>query len=69
MRHRIDDSKIWGATVRKAVPEAVEGIGYRMPGYKLHGQGLFELSNPLVSCRATLQVGGTVSEPVQIYAK
>jgi len=22
----------------RAVPEAVEGIGYRMPGYKLHGK-------------------------------
>src|SRR5262245_21800951 len=26
------------AASRKAVPEAVEGIGYRMPGYKLHGK-------------------------------
>src|SRR5690349_20034104 len=26
------------ATIRKAVPEAVEGIGYRMPGYKLGGK-------------------------------
>jgi len=25
-------------TIRKAVPQAVEGIGYRMPGYKLHGK-------------------------------
>ena len=25
-------------TVLKAVPEAVEGIGYRMPGYKLKGK-------------------------------
>ena len=25
-------------TIRRAVPEAVEGIGYRMPGYKLHGK-------------------------------
>src|SRR5262249_31393987 len=24
--------------IRHAVPEAVEGIGYRMPGYKLHGK-------------------------------
>ncbi len=24
--------------IKKAVPEAVEGIGYRMPGYKLHGK-------------------------------
>ena len=23
------------AAIRRAVPEAVEGIGYRMPGYKL----------------------------------
>ena len=26
------------AAIRKAVPEAVEGIGYRMPGYKLEGK-------------------------------
>jgi uncharacterized protein YdhG (YjbR/CyaY superfamily) len=26
------------AVIGKAVPEAVEGIGYRMPGYKLHGK-------------------------------
>jgi uncharacterized protein YdhG (YjbR/CyaY superfamily) len=26
------------ATIRRAVPEAIEGIGYRMPGYKLHGK-------------------------------
>ncbi len=26
------------AAIRMAVPEAVEGIGYRMPGYKLHGK-------------------------------
>jgi uncharacterized protein YdhG (YjbR/CyaY superfamily) len=26
------------ATIRKAVPEVVEGIGYRMPGYKLYGK-------------------------------
>src|SRR6202051_2375191 len=25
------------AAIKKAVPDAVEGIGYRMPGYKLHG--------------------------------
>jgi uncharacterized protein YdhG (YjbR/CyaY superfamily) len=24
--------------ITRAVPEAVEGIGYRMPGYKLHGK-------------------------------
>jgi uncharacterized protein YdhG (YjbR/CyaY superfamily) len=24
--------------ITKAVPDAVEGIGYRMPGYKLHGK-------------------------------
>ena len=26
------------AAIRKAVPDAVEGIAYRMPGYKLHGK-------------------------------
>ena len=26
------------AAIRRAVPEAVEGIGYRMPGYKLNGR-------------------------------
>ena len=26
------------AAIRRAVPEAVESIGYRMPGYKLHGK-------------------------------
>src|ERR1035438_9815685 len=26
------------AAIKKAVPDAVEGIGYRMPGYKLHGK-------------------------------
>jgi uncharacterized protein YdhG (YjbR/CyaY superfamily) len=26
--------------IRRAVPEAVEVIGYRMPGYKLHGKPL-----------------------------
>jgi len=26
------------AAIRKAVPEAVEVIGYRMPGYKLNGK-------------------------------
>jgi uncharacterized protein YdhG (YjbR/CyaY superfamily) len=26
------------AAIRRAVPEAVEGIGYGMPGYKLHGK-------------------------------
>ncbi len=26
------------ATIRSAVPDAVEGIGYRMPGYKLDGK-------------------------------
>ncbi len=29
--------KVRGA-IKKAVPEALEGIGYRMPGYKLHGK-------------------------------
>lgn len=26
------------AAIRSAVPDAVEGIAYRMPGYKLHGK-------------------------------
>lgn len=26
------------AAIRQAVPEAVEGVGYGMPGYKLHGK-------------------------------
>jgi uncharacterized protein YdhG (YjbR/CyaY superfamily) len=26
------------SAIRRAVPEAVEGIGYRMPGYKLNGK-------------------------------
>jgi uncharacterized protein YdhG (YjbR/CyaY superfamily) len=26
------------AAIRKAVPDAAEGIGYGMPGYKLHGK-------------------------------
>ena len=28
------------AVIRKAVPEAVEGVAYRMPGYKLQGKPL-----------------------------
>jgi uncharacterized protein YdhG (YjbR/CyaY superfamily) len=28
------------AAIRKAVPKALEGIGYRMPGYKLYGRPL-----------------------------
>jgi uncharacterized protein YdhG (YjbR/CyaY superfamily) len=28
------------AAIRKAVPEAVEVVGYRMPGFKLHGKPL-----------------------------
>jgi len=26
------------AAIRRGVPEALEGIGYRMPGYKLQGR-------------------------------
>jgi uncharacterized protein YdhG (YjbR/CyaY superfamily) len=26
------------AAIKRAVPEALEGIGYRMPGYKLYGK-------------------------------
>src|SRR5579864_861408 len=32
------------AAIQKAVPEAVEGIGYRMPGYKLHGKAMLYLA-------------------------
>jgi len=35
MRGRLEQVR---AAIRKAVPEAVEGIAYRMPGYKLHGK-------------------------------
>ena len=28
------------AAIRRSVPDAVEGIGYLMPGYKLHGKPL-----------------------------
>jgi uncharacterized protein YdhG (YjbR/CyaY superfamily) len=35
LRPKLDQVR---AAIRKAVPEAVEGIGYRMPGYKLHGK-------------------------------
>lgn len=28
------------AAIRRAVPEAVEGFGYGMPGYKLNGRPL-----------------------------
>ena len=28
------------SAIRRAVPEAVEGIGYRMPGYKLRGKAI-----------------------------
>jgi len=28
------------AAIRRGVPEAVEVIGYRMPGYKLHGKAM-----------------------------
>ncbi len=35
MRPRLEQVR---AAIRKAVPEAVECIGYRMPGYKLHGK-------------------------------
>lgn len=28
------------AAIRRAVPEAMECIGYRMPGYKLHGKAM-----------------------------
>jgi uncharacterized protein YdhG (YjbR/CyaY superfamily) len=31
------------AAIRRAGPEAVEGIGYRMPGYKLDGKPMLYL--------------------------
>src|SRR5215472_8457570 len=34
---RLKRGKVRSA-IRKAVPEAAESIGYRMPGYKLHGK-------------------------------
>ena len=37
MRPKLEEVR---AAIRRAVPEAVEGIGYRMPGYKLHGKPL-----------------------------
>jgi uncharacterized protein YdhG (YjbR/CyaY superfamily) len=37
MRPKLEQCR---AAIRRAVPEAVEGIGYRMPGYKLHGKPL-----------------------------
>jgi uncharacterized protein YdhG (YjbR/CyaY superfamily) len=35
MRRKLEQVR---AAIRKAVPDAVEGMGYRMPGYKLHGK-------------------------------
>jgi|SRR5579884_1466683 len=35
MRTRLEQVR---AAIRRAVPAAVEGIGYRMPGYKLNGK-------------------------------
>jgi len=35
MRPKLEEVR---AAIQKAVPEAVECIGYRMPGYKLHGK-------------------------------
>ena len=32
------------AAIRKAVPDAVEGIGYGMPGYKLRGKPMLYLA-------------------------
>ena len=33
------------AVIRTAVPEALEGIGYGMPGYKLHGKPMLYFAN------------------------
>jgi len=35
MRSKLEQLR---AAIRRAVPEALEGIGYGMPGYKLHGK-------------------------------
>ena len=35
MRSKLEQLR---SAIKKAVPDAVEGIGYRMPGYKLHGK-------------------------------
>jgi uncharacterized protein YdhG (YjbR/CyaY superfamily) len=35
MRPRLEQVR---AAIRKAVPQALEGIGYGIPGYKLHGK-------------------------------
>jgi uncharacterized protein YdhG (YjbR/CyaY superfamily) len=35
MRPKLEQVRV---AIRRAVPEAVEGIGYRMPGYKLRGK-------------------------------
>ena len=32
------------AAIRRAVPQAVEGIGYRMPGYKLQGKPMLHFA-------------------------
>ena len=48
------------AAIRRAVPEAVEGIGYRMPGYNLHGK-------PMLYFRRHLQDQMHVSGPVADY--
>ena len=35
MRPKLEEVR---AAIRRAVPEALEGIGYGIPGYKLHGK-------------------------------
>ena len=35
MRRKLEQVR---AAIRRAVPEALEGIGYGIPGYKLHGK-------------------------------
>jgi uncharacterized protein YdhG (YjbR/CyaY superfamily) len=42
------------AAIRRAVPEAVEGIGYRMPGYKLHGKPMLYFAGFKVSAASTM---------------
>jgi uncharacterized protein YdhG (YjbR/CyaY superfamily) len=42
MRSKLEQVR---AAIRRAVPEAVEGIGYGMPGYKLHGKPMLYFAN------------------------
>ena len=47
------------AAIRRAVPEAVEGIGYRMPGYKLYGKPMLYFAGFKDRCDAKHTTGST----------